>query len=393
MDPKPEEEVPFEDDPVVQNFGQPLRLPGLRRKESRRIRVSKPGARPGLEGMPNIDQAPAPGQIAIECTDIRPERVETRKIEDLEAFLKTPRPEDLAVRWINVMGLHPFVVHKFKTAFELHTLAAEDVLNVPQRPGVHRFDHHLFLVARILIVVNGKLQAQQVSCFLFKGTLITFLELHNKVWKPILKRLEIPNSRMRTHGADYLLYTLLDQVVDCAFPILEQYGDALEALEAFVVAQGGSESITRIHAMKRDLGMLRKVMWPMQEVVAELQRDESGALSDITKTYLRDVRDHALQIVDVIETYREMARSLADLQMSVVSNRMNEIMKVLTIMASFFIPITFVAGVYGMNFENIPELKFKYSYFIFWTICIGIVLSLYIFFRRKGWLGSGSTKF
>ena len=182
---------------------------------------------------------------------------------------------------------------------------------------------------------------------------------------------------------------LLDAVVDHGFPILEDYGDRLEALDERVAGSPDTSVMREIHGIKRELVMLRRVMWPMREVVGELQRDEGDVLSSMAQTYMRDVYDHAVQLIEVIETYREMSAGLTDLYMSAVSNRMNDVMKVLTIMASFFIPITFLAGVYGMNFEHIPELHWEHSYKVFWALCISMVVSLYLFFRKKGWIGGG----
>jgi magnesium transporter len=188
-------------------------------------------------------------------------------------------------------------------------------------------------------------------------------------------------------GSAYLLYTLLDAVVDHTFPLLESYGDLLEEMEVAVIDDPKPDIQRQIHRIKRELVVLRRVLWPLREVVNELHRDETERIPKEVKTFMRDVYDHAVQVMEIIETYREQAGGLNDLYMSAVSNRMNEIMKVLTIMASFFIPITFVAGVYGMNFEHIPELAWKYGYPTFWIVCLSVISGLLIFFRRKGWLG------
>jgi magnesium transporter len=185
----------------------------------------------------------------------------------------------------------------------------------------------------------------------------------------------------------YLLYALLDAVVDHCFPILESYGELLDQLETEILENPGPRVQQKLLAIKRDLALLRRVLWPLREVVNHLQRDETEEIPREVKAFMRDVYDHAVQVMDIVETYREMAGGLNDLYMSSVGNRMNEIMKVLTIMASFFIPITFVAGVYGMNFEYIPELGWKYSYAVFWAICASVVGVLLLYFRRKGWLG------
>ena len=188
-------------------------------------------------------------------------------------------------------------------------------------------------------------------------------------------------------GSAYLLYTLLDAVVDHTFPLLESYGDLLEEMEVAVIDDPKPDIQRQIHRIKRELVVLRRVLWPLREVVNELHRDETERIPKEVKTFMRDVYDHTIQVMDIVETHREMAGGLNDLYMSSVSNRMNEVMKVLTIMASFFIPITFVAGVYGMNFEVLPELHWKYSYAGFWAVCLTISIFLAIFFYRKRWIG------
>jgi len=365
-----------------------LRLPGLKPRSTREAACeAPPGAMPGIESMANVNEPPPEGVVRIRVADYGPEKVEMRDVSDLAAFLKESRPEGCQVRWLNVDGLHPYVVNQLRTHFGFHTLAAEDVLRIPQRPKIETYEGHLFIVARMMMFAGESLQSEQVSFFLFKDTLITFQETAGDVWDPIRQRLQKAGSRLRTLGTSYLLYALLDAVVDHCFPMLEHYGDRLEALENQVLANPTSKVQRRLHAIKRELALLRRVIWPMREVMNELQREDTEEIAPEVRAYMRDVYDHAVQVMDIIESCREMVGGLNDLYMSAVSNRMNEVMKVLTIMASFFIPITFVAGVYGMNFEFIPELHWKYSYAVFWAICLTITLTLAVYFWRKGWLG------
>lgn len=363
-----------------------LRLPGIRRREVRGQRL-KVGARPGIESCADLQTPPAEGQVKIHYVDYGPSRVVAQDVDHLDEFLAQPRPDWSAVRWININGLHPHVIDRFRQVFGFHTLAAEDTLNVPQRPKIESYPDHLFLVTRMLRRIDGQLKAEQVSVFFYRDTLITFQEVPGDVWQPIRERIQNQGSRLRQNGTDYLLYALLDAVVDHSFPILEYYGDTLEDLDRRVAESPDTTLLREVHGIKRELVMLRRVMWPMRELVDQLDRDDSDALSLHTKTYLQDVYDHTIQVIEIIETYREMSNSLTDLYMSAVSNRMNEVMKMLTVMASFFIPITFLAGVYGMNFEHIPELRWPYAYWVFWGFCLAMVLSLYLFFRRKGWIG------
>jgi magnesium transporter len=363
-----------------------LSLPGLQRNKENAV-ASQPGMSPGIESMTGIEAPPAVGTVQIQCTDYGAGRAEVREVTDLVAFLKEPRPEWASIRWLNVHGLHPYIVNQIRGTYPFHTLAAEDVLRVPQRPKLETFDDNLFIVARMLMLQDGALASEQVSFFLFKGLVITFQERTGDIWDPIRQRIQKPTSRFHQNDASYLLYALLDAVVDHCFPILEKYGEMLEELEHEVAENPTPQVQRRVHGIKRELSLLRRVIWPMREVMNELHREETEEVSTVVKAYMRDVYDHAVQVMDIVETCRETASGLNDLYMSAVSNRMNEVMKVLTIMASFFIPITFVAGVYGMNFEFIPELHWKYSYVGFWAICLSITLALAVFFYRKGWIG------
>jgi len=325
--------------------------------------------------------------VSCSCLDYGPEGCSTRAGTDLEVLLAEPRPAHSRVRWININGLHPWVVNRLRQVFAFHTLAAEDVLRTPQRPKIETYDNCLFIVVRMMMLKEGRLVSEQVSLFLFDDVVLTFQEEEGDVWDPIRQRIEKTGVRIRSQGAAYLLYALLDAVVDHCFPILEQFGEQLEALEKEVMDNATPECQRRILAAKRDLSMLRRVLWPLREIANELHSEKNEDIPTEVKAFMRDVYDHTIQVMDILETCREMAAGLNDLYMSVVSNRMNEIMKVLTIMASFFIPITFVAGVYGMNFEFIPELHWKYSYLVFWSICLTIVIGLLVYFWRRGWIG------
>ena len=360
-----------------------LRLAGMRGKRA----TSAAGASPGIESLEGIDKPPAPGEVRISCIDYGPEVVAEREFHKIDDCISSARPEGTAIRWINVDGLNPYVVSRLKAFLGFHTLAAEDVLRTPQRPKVESYDGHLFIVARMLMWKDARLHHEQLSIFLFKDTVLTFQETAGDCWDPIRQRIRKPGSRLRTNETSYLVYAMLDAVVDHCFPILENYGELLEQLEAAVLDNPAPQVQRRIHSIKRELSVLRRVIWPLRELVRELHHEDTEEIATSVKAYMRDVYDHAVQVMDIVETYREMAAGLNDLYMSAVGNRMNEIMKVLTIMASFFIPITFVAGVYGMNFEFIPELGWRYSYAIFWIVCSSIVVGLFVFFWRRGWIG------
>lgn len=368
--------------------GSALHLPGLSRNAGHKTHY-KPGAVPGIENAPDVKTPPPPDVVHIQCIDYSLERVEVTDVKDIDAFLAQHRPAWATVRWINIDGLHPYVINQVRQAVEMHTLAAEDVLHVPQRPRVEPYDSDLFIITRMMRLIDDKLASEQVSLFVHRGLVVTFQETRGDVWQPIRERIHNETSRLRRNDQSYLVYALLDAIVDHCFPILERYSDLLEELEAQVLGKPDARVLARIHGIKRELSALRRVMWPMREVVSEVRETELEIISDISRTYLRDVYEHTVQIVEIIETFREVAGGLTDLHMSAVSNRMNETMKVLTIMASLFIPITFLAGIYGMNFEYIPELGWHYGYPAFLCACLGIVAGLLWYFRRKGWIGSG----
>lgn len=363
-----------------------LSLPGLGSR-SRAEDAPSLGASPGIESMRDVATPPKPGEVTVRCVDYGPEGLVQTTVDDLDGFLKQPRPEASKVRWINVDGLHPNVVDRLRRHFGFHTLAAEDVLRVPQRPKVEDYEGHLFIVLRMLRLEEDRIEPEQVSFFLFGDTLLTFQERSGDVWDPVRERLKNEQSRLRQQDVSYLLYSLADSLIDHCFPILEHFGDRLEDLEDMVMDNPTATVQHAIHRVRRELTLLRRVIWPSREVISLLTREETKEMSPFAKTYMRDVYDHAIQVMDVVETYREMAGGLNELYMSTVSNRMNEVMKVLTMMASFFIPITFIAGVYGMNFEHIPELSWPYSYAVFWAVCVGVVIGLAYYFWRKGWMG------
>ncbi len=367
-------------------LSSPLRLPGMPHARQH-VTPDTPGARPGIDHLPDLDTPPPPDAVHIRCIDYGPDLIESTTVDDLDAFLTAPRPPGARVRWINVDGLHPYVVNRFRQTMGIHTLAAEDVLHVPQRPKAEAFDRHLFVVTRMTRLTDDGTRSEQVSLFVTPDTVLTFQEQAGDVWQPIRERLATEGSRLRQNDGSYLMYALIDAIVDHHFPLLERLGDGLESMEDAVITNPTPQLLRQIHAVKRELAAMRRVMWPMRELVAALMREDTPMIAPMTRTYLRDVYEHCIQLVDLIETYREMAGSLTDLHLSAASNRMNEVMKVLTIMATIFIPITFFAGVYGMNFEHIPELDWRFAYPLFWVICVATVVGLLWFFHRRGWIG------
>ncbi len=346
---------------------------------------ARAGAKPGIESIGKLDQKPSEDAPSIEVFYVSEEVVSRQIFDDIHAAFGATQGKGF--RWININGLHPYLVNACHLEFGIHTLHAEDVLHVHQRPRLESEDsNYLFILTRMLMRRDEALASEQISMFLFDDVLLTIQEREGDVWGPIRKRLETSGVRIRGHGADFLAYALLDAIVDHTFPLLEHYGDELETLEEQILEQPDQSHIASLHAVKRDLLICRRTIWPTRELVDALRRYDGPLIGESTQRFLADVHEHVIQIIEVVESYREMGRSLTDLYMTSVSNRMNEIMKVLTIMAAFFIPITFVAGVYGMNFEHMPELAWRWSYPCFWVVILSITCGLFVTFKRRNWL-------
>lgn len=300
---------------------------------------------------------------------------------------------EYATVWVNVDGLGDAdTIRQLGQIFHLHPLALEDVVNVHQRAKVEQYGDHLFIVAR-MVELNDHLGTEQVSIFLGRNFVLTFLEDPGDSFDPVRQRLRGNSGRIRNSGTGYLAYALLDAAVDAYFPVLEQFGERLDALEDTVILRPNKEAISKIHDVKRDLRLLRRAAWPMREAVNSLSRDPSPLIHDDTRPYLRDCYDHTVQILDLVETYRELGADMTDLYLSSLSNRLNEVMKVLTMIATIFMPLSFVAGVYGMNFDpavspwNMPELKWPFGYEFALTLMLGTLVAMLLLFRRRGWLG------
>jgi magnesium transporter len=363
-----------------------LRLP-------RRFKKATPGSAAGIEPHELSAVPGQPTSVRITCVDYSPEQALFEEVQDLPAFIGRHRPEGTVVRWINVDGIEELsVVRALAEKYHLHPLAIEDVLHVPQRPRVQAYEDdgtyqaRLFVIVRELELRDRQLHTEQVSIFVGHRTVLTFQETPGDVWDPVRQRIRTPGSQLRRHDASFLAYSLIDAVVDEAFPILELFGDRLEELEDRVLQRPTPDTIQEIHRVKRELLLVRRAMWPMREVLQRMQRDPHECFSEITRTYIRDVYDHAIQIIDIVETYRELGTGLTETYMTAMSNRMNEIMKVLTIMGTIFIPLTFLAGVYGMNFHHFPELEWPYAYPLFWVICFATAGGMLGWFRRRGWI-------
>jgi magnesium transporter len=363
-----------------------LRLP-------RRFKKAAPGSQAGIEPQALTPVTATKPTVRVTSIDYSPSQVVVEDVHDLPAFINRHRPEWSTVRWINVDGLGDLgVIRAIAEKYHLHPLAIEDVLHVPQRPKVQAYEDdgtyqaRLFIITRELELREGQLHTEQVSIFVGHKTVLTFQESPGDVWNPIRQRVKTLGSIVRLNDASFLAYALIDAIVDEAFPILEHFGDRLEALEDIVLQRPGPDAIQEIHRLKRELLLVRRAMWPMREVLSRMQRDPHECFSDVTRTYMRDVYDHAVQAIDIVETYREVAGGLTETYLTAISIRMNEVMKVLTIIGTIFIPLTFFAGVYGMNFKHLPEFEWRYGYGLFWLVCLSTAGVMMAWFRRKGWL-------
>jgi magnesium transporter len=311
------------------------------------------------------------------------------------------RPEDVAellqnwpVTWLNVAGLGDAqTIDELGSLFGLHPLALEDVVNVHQRAKVDQYGEHLFVVARMPRENEG-LATEQVSVFVGKNFVLTFIEDAGDSFEPVRTRLRA-GGRLREAGPAYLTYSLLDAVIDAYFPVVESFAERLDKLEDRVTMRPSRGAIAEIHAAKHSLRLLRRILWPLREAVNSLIRDPSPLMDDDTRVHLRDCYDHLVQIIDLLETYRELCSDLTDLYLSSLSNRMNEVMKVLTIIATIFMPLSFITGLYGMNFHtgtspwNMPELNWRFGYFYALGLMSLTALAMLWYFRRKGWLSNG----
>lgn len=353
-----------------------------------RIKLGMPGTTTaGLEG----EEGPACKETVITVWDYCPEQFQFTEHPNLKDFLEQHRPPWCKVRWINVDGLcNVEVIRQIANKYELHPLVIEDIFNPTHRPkaedykGADGKPDRLFIVARMLRIEGDYLYNEQISFFLGRHTLLTFQQDPGDVFGPIREQIKKADSRIRRGDASTLLHAQLDTIINAIFPILEAYSERLETLEETILTRPTIEDLKAIHQTKRELLMVRRAAWPMREVIHQLQRELHVCLSETTQIYFRDVYDHIIQILDLIETYREFAAGLTEAYMSAVSNRMNEVMKTLTIISTIFVPLTFLAGVYGMNMP-IPENKSDLAYPAFWMISVGVAVGMLLWFRHRKW--------
>ena len=352
---------------------------GLMKKFSKR-----PGLAPGTlvhVGEKKVEK------IRIRMIDYDETNLEERELESVdECFPYADKP---TVTWINIDGLHEVdIIEKIGKNFGLHPLVLEDILHTEQRPKMEEFENYIFIITKMLSYDEAKheLKTEQFSLILGPNYIITFKERAGDVFEMVRERLRKGKGRIRKRLPDYLAYALIDAVVDHYFLVLEKIAEGVESVEEELVTDPTPETLQTIHHLKRELIFLRKSVWPLRELIGRLERGESSLIDEKTTVFLRDVYDHTIQVIDTVETLRDMVSGMLDVYLSSVSNKMNEVMKVLTIIATIFIPMTFIAGIYGMNFEFMPELKWHWGYPIVWLIIIAIAVIMLFYFRKKRWL-------
>ena len=360
--------------------------------------------KPRLPHLPKIKSAhkllknDVPGTLtytgAKEQKDIKVELIEYssqtyRKEDTHDVALAFNKHQPGEISWINVNGLGlTDQIEKLGNHYNLHPLILEDIVDTNQRPKIDEYPNYLFIVFKMMYFNEaGVFMNEHISLVLGENYLITFQEADGDVFDSLRARIENAKGRVRNAGADYLMFAVMDAVVDHYFTLIETMSDRIEALEDILFSNAADEDITQdIQELKREILRLRKAVFPFREVVNRLEKIDSQLIDEKTITYIRDLYDHVTQVTDSIDIYREMTWGLMDMYMTTISNKMNEVMKVLTIMASIFIPLTFMAGIYGMNFEYMPELHLRYGYFYLWGLMILVFLSLLYYFKKKKWL-------
>lgn len=353
-------------------------------KNNHKKKIRKTALPPGTliyTGEQKMDRA------EIHLIDYDSETIHEKELTDIEKAY--PFKELPTVTWVNINGLHDVpLIERLGKHFSIHPLILEDVLSVNQRPKMEESGNILFIVMKMLRYNDEteKVDSEQVSLIVGTNFLFTFQEKPGDVFEPVRERLRQHKGRIRTLGPDYLAYTLIDAVVDYYFLVLEKMGDQIEELEERLVQNPTDDILRVLHSLKREMIYLRKSVWPLREVLSGLVRSESHLIQKSTGVYLRDVYDHTIQIIDTIESNRDIISGMLDTYLSSLSNKMNEVMKVLTIIATIFIPLTFIAGVYGMNFEYMPELGWKWSYPFVWFVMVGVGVLMVTYFRKKKWL-------
>lgn len=324
-------------------------------------------------------------QVKITLIEFNESEFLEEEFFDFNQCLRHMKPD--MVKWINVEGVHDTgLVGRIAKAYNIHPLTQEDIVHIDQRPKFEEYDNYLLSIMK-MILYQEEVYAEQLSMILLKDTVISFQEPGGgDAFDIIRTRLRQGKGRVRKLGADYLFYALMDAVVDYYFTVIEKIGDKIEKIEEEIINEPGREALLQLYQLKREVIFLRKQVWPVRDMISNLLRSESEFITPNTQLFFRDLQDHSTRIIDTVEIYRDLLSGIMDIYLSTNSNKMNEVMKVLTIMSSIFIPVTFIAGVYGMNFEFMPELKSPYGYAITWIVMLSVMGGMIYYFKKKKWI-------
>lgn len=324
--------------------------------------------------------------VTIEIIDFAADELSEETVGDVSEVF--PLRDSPTISWINVDGLHDEeIIQELGDHFGIHPLVQEDIVHPTQRPKLEEYDGYLYLVLKMIYYSDANiLRSEQVSLILGPHYVISFQEDPGDVFDPVRNRIRGARGRIRRMSPDYLTYALIDVIVDHYFVVLERFGEQVEDLEEEVLDDPTQETQQQINALRRNLIGMRRSVWPVREVLGRLERLESELVCEETQPFIRDAYDHAVQVADIVESQRDLVSGLTDLYMTALSNRMNEIMKVLTIIGTIFIPLTFIAGIYGMNFEYMPELQYSWAYPAVWGVMLVVAALLLLFFRRRDWI-------
>ena len=326
-------------------------------------------------------------KVKITVIDYDEAQLEEKEVDTVEECF--PFKDKSTVTWINIDGIHQVeVIEKLGIHFGIHPLVMEDILHTEQRPKMEDFDYYIIVILKMLSYDGEKkgIISEQVSIVLGQNFVITFQEKEGDLFDPVRERLRKSKGRIRNMKADYLTYALVDTIVDHYFVVLEGIGENIEEMEEEISSDPTPDTMHSIHTLKKELIFLRKSVWPLREVINNLERGELSLIHGSTGVYFRDVYDHTIQAIETVETFRDMASGMLDVYLSSVSNKMNEVMKVLTIIATIFIPLTFIAGLYGMNFKYMPELEWHWGYPVILGLMLALGILMVVYFRRKRWL-------
>ncbi len=326
-------------------------------------------------------------KVKITLYEYNDEILSIKETDNVEEIIK--KNNNSTIKWINIDGLHDTnIIKRIGDVYNLHPLLLEDILHTEQRPKTEDYDSYIYIVLRMIKhnKEDENILSEQISLILGNNFVLSFQESEGDVFNPIRERIKNHKGRIRTMKADYLIYTLIDAIVDEYFIVLEKIGEQLSIIEEELINEPTPNTLQKIHKLKREIIFLRKAIWPVREIVNSLQKGFSTLIQNNTIIYLRDVYDHTIQIIETLEAYRDLVSGMIDIYLSSLSNKMNQIMKVLTIIATIFIPLTFIVGVYGMNFKYMPELEWQWGYFVIWAIMIILSILMLTIFKKRQWL-------